>query len=124
MLLHIFTKAITNKPYQSLSPTHTMLICCALYWLEYTRQAALFPINFWHHHCASALGMQGVQFIVAGLIFHPAKIILLQGLTFGGIVEYFGSVFLVFFLIYGLFLPCLQPSVQTLKAITKLSTWQ
>lgn len=64
---------------------HTTLICYALYWIEYTRQVALFPINFWHDHPASALGMQGVKFIVAGLIFQPAKIILLQGLTFGGI---------------------------------------
>lgn len=62
-----------------------MLICYALYWIEYTRQVALFPINFWHHPSASALRMQGVKFIVAGLMFHPAKIILLQGLTFGGI---------------------------------------
>lgn len=36
-------------------------------------QGILFPINFWHHPLASALGMQSVKFVVAGLIFDPAK---------------------------------------------------
>lgn len=47
------------------------------------RQATLPPINFWHLLPASALGMPGVKFGVAGLIFDPAKKILLQGLTYG-----------------------------------------
>lgn len=37
------------------------------------RQGILFPINFWHHPLASAFGMQSVKFVVAGLIFDPAK---------------------------------------------------
>lgn len=53
--------------------------------------------------------MQGVKFIVAGLIFHPAKIISLQRLTFGEIF------WVGFFLIHGLLLSLLQPTVQTLK---------
>lgn len=51
-----------------------------------------------------------MKFIVADLIFHPAKIILLQGLTFGGIF-WVG----IFFLIHRLLLPFLQPTVPTLK---------
>jgi hypothetical protein len=81
MRLHIFTEAITNKPdYQSreVSSAHS-LICSAPYWKKRARRA-LFLINFWHHFSASALGMQSVKFIVAGLIFHLAKMILLQGL--------------------------------------------
>lgn len=55
------------------------------------RQGILFPINFWHHPLASAFGMQSVKFVVAGLIFDPAKkkkivfSFLLQGLTFGSV---------------------------------------
>lgn len=80
MRLHIFTEAITNKPYyqsREVSSAHS-LICYAPYWKEYARPAALFLINFWHHFSLSALGMQGVKFIVAGLIFHLAKMISLQ----------------------------------------------
>lgn len=75
MWLHIFTEAITNTPYyqpREVSSAHS-LICYAPYWKEYARPAALFLINFWHHFSMSALGMQGVKFIVAGLIFHLAK---------------------------------------------------
>lgn len=96
MLLHIFTEAITNEPYQS--PSHqTTQHLPALPSAGYStqRKSHHSQFIFWHHHSASALGMQGMKFIVAGLIFHSAKIISLQVLTFGGI---FGVGFFFFHL--------------------------
>ena len=52
-----------------------------------------------------------MKFIVAGLIFQPAKIILLQGLTFGRIF-WVGTFFLK---MHRLLLLFLQPTVPTLK---------
>lgn len=83
--------------------------------MRHTRQALLFPINFWHCHLASALGMQSVKFVVAGLIFDPAKnIFLLQGLTFGGVFLPAPSS------------PCRRALfvVQTQKSATERRTWQ